>query len=120
MRAVGKWLTRLAVLDREEVARSFTPAPDKTDRRGFVSVVSVGPEERAGNFLPAANGDKTAPDEGRFRLAPADADRCHWPPWTEAEIETFVARVATFLRRGMSATDADDLAERLVLRDRDG
>jgi virulence-associated protein VagC len=50
----------------------------------------------------------------------AHADRCHSPQWDDAEIATFVARVALFVRRGMSATDADDLSERLVLRDRDG
>jgi len=55
-----------------------------------------------------------------YRLSSAEADRCHWPVWADAEIATFVGRVALFVRRGISTTDADDLAERLVLRDRDG
>ena len=55
-----------------------------------------------------------------YRLAPADADRCHAGGWDDAEIAGFVARVALFMRRGINATDADDLAERLTLRDRDG
>ena len=54
-----------------------------------------------------------------YRLAPADADRCHAGGWDDAEIARFVARVALFMRRGINATDADDLAERLTLRDRD-
>ena len=54
-----------------------------------------------------------------YRLAPADADRCHAGGWDDAETARFVARVALFMRRGINATDADDLAERLTLRDRD-
>lgn len=61
-----------------------------------------------------------APAPRPYRLPQGDADRCHYPQWNDAEIATFVARVALFLRRGMTGTDADDLAERLVLRDRDG
>ncbi len=55
-----------------------------------------------------------------YRLGQADADRCHSPHWDDAEIATFVARVSLFVRRGLPPTDADDLAERLVLRDREG
>lgn len=61
-----------------------------------------------------------APQPRPYRLRQADADRCHYPQWDGAEISAFVARVALFVRRGMTATDADDLAEGLVLRDRDG
>lgn len=53
-----------------------------------------------------------------YRLSATDADRCHAPCWTDAEITRFVARVSAFMRQGFSASDADDLAERLVLRDR--
>lgn len=54
-----------------------------------------------------------------YRLSLADADRCHAPCWNDAEIARFVARVGLFLRCRVNATDADDLAERMVLRDRD-
>ncbi len=54
----------------------------------------------------------------RFRLSPVDADRCHAGGWSDAEIAAFVGRHARLLSIGF--TDADDLAERLVLRDRDG
>ena len=65
---------------------------------------------------------KPAPESaGRpYRLSPAEADRCHAGAWDEGETALFVARVSLFLRRGVGAEDADDLAERLVLRDRDG
>jgi len=54
-----------------------------------------------------------------YRLNQIDADRCHWPAWSEREIRAFTARTVLFMRRGLSATDSDDLGERLVLRDRD-
>lgn len=52
-----------------------------------------------------------------YRLAQADAYASHAEPWNDAAIGRFVARVSLFMRRGISATDADDLAERLHLRD---
>lgn len=61
-----------------------------------------------------------SPASRMHALSPTAADRCHWPPWSEGEIATFVRRVSLFMRRGVSAPDADDLAEALVLRDRDG
>ena len=60
------------------------------------------------------------PPNRPYRLSQADGDRCHVEPWDDACIALFVARVGRFLRLGIDATDADDLAERLVLRDRDG
>jgi hypothetical protein len=52
-----------------------------------------------------------------YTLTRAEADAAHAEPWDEAAIARFVARVSRFLRMGMTATDADDLAERLHLRD---
>ena len=65
---------------------------------------------------------KPAPEPaGRpCRLSAAEADRCHAGAWDEGETGRFVVRVSLFLRRGVGGEDADDLAERLVLRDRDG
>jgi hypothetical protein len=42
------------------------------------------------------------------------------PAMYAAEIDTFTSRVLTFMRRGLGATAADDLADRLVIRDREG
>lgn len=61
-----------------------------------------------------------APTGRPYRLSASDADRCHAGAWDDGEIGRFVARVSLFLRRGVDAEDADDLAECLVLRDRDG
>lgn len=55
-----------------------------------------------------------------YKLTPAEADEAHRTPWDDAAIARFVARVALLMRRGYSATDADDLAERLHLRDVQG
>jgi len=60
------------------------------------------------------------PTRRPYRLTDAEADRCHAQPWDDAAIARFVARVGLFVRRGVNATDADDLAERLHLRDLEG
>lgn len=52
-----------------------------------------------------------------YKLTPAEADAAHAEPWNDAACARFVARVSLILRRGINATDADDLAERLHLRD---
>ena len=53
-----------------------------------------------------------------YRLTPEQGDRCHAPCWDDAEIDRFQKRHARFVRQGIADTDADDLAERLTLRDR--
>ena len=60
-----------------------------------------------------------APVARPYMLSRTDADRAHYPCWDDAEIETFTVRAMLFIRRGINATDADDLAKRLTLRDRD-
>jgi hypothetical protein len=55
-----------------------------------------------------------------YRLTKAEGDAAHAEPWDDAVCGRFVARVALFMRRGINATDADDLAERLHLRDVQG
>ena len=68
-----------------------------------------------------ANTVTTAPGQGRpHRLTMAEADRAHAEPWDDAACARFVARVTLFLRRRVEAEDADDIAERLHLRDVDG
>ena len=52
-----------------------------------------------------------------FRLPQEQADACHAQTWTHDEASTFVRRRAALLRRGLSEVDAEDLAERLHLRD---
>ncbi len=54
------------------------------------------------------------------KLTPAQSDAAHAEPWDDAAWARIVARVALFMRRGIDATDSDDLAERLHLRDAEG
>ena len=54
-----------------------------------------------------------------YRLTREQGDRCHAPCWDDAEIAALSARVRVLMRRGIGADDADDLAERLTLRDRE-
>lgn len=57
------------------------------------------------------------PQDRPHRLSQVESDVAHAQPWDEAACGRFAARVGLFLRRGIGATDADDLAERLHLRD---
>ena len=49
-------------------------------------------------------------------MTPEQGDECHEGCWNDAEIETFMARSTRFGARGR--VDAEHLAERLTLRDR--
>lgn len=50
-------------------------------------------------------------------MTPEQGEACHAGGWEDAEMEAFTARQGRFTRMGRTA-DADHLAERLVLRDR--
>ena len=79
----------------------------------------VWPPEGHGAACPAFTGRMpTAAADRPHKLTKDEADRCHAPCWNEAEITAFTARTARFAALGRA--DADDLAERLTLRDRDG
>lgn len=63
----------------------------------------------------------SAPEHARpHKLTNEQAARSHARPWDDEACGRFVARVGRFLRLGINATDADDLSERLHLRDIDG
>lgn len=50
-------------------------------------------------------------------MTPEQGDKCHAGGWDDAEIDVFTAREARFIRMGRAA-DAEHLAERMTLRDR--
>lgn len=52
-------------------------------------------------------------------MTAAQGDDCHSPCWTEAEMGTFAERSNRAMRLGLSPLDAEYIAERLTLRDRD-
>lgn len=68
-------------------------------------------------FMPSLEGPGKA-TERPYKLTPSEGDACHAPSWDDAEIARFTARVQRFARQGIGADDADDLDERLTLRDR--
>jgi hypothetical protein len=77
----------------------------------------VWPPEGHGAACPAFIGKMpTAAADRPHRLTNDEADRCHAPCWDDAEIAAFTARTERFALLGRA--DADDLAERLTLRDR--
>ena len=55
---------------------------------------------------------------GNPLMTPEQGDDCHAGGWDDAEIERFLVREARFTRLGRVA-DAEHLAERLTLRDRE-
>ena len=55
---------------------------------------------------------------GNPLMTPEQGDDCHAGGWNDAEIEVFMVREARFMRLGR-VTDAEHLAERLTLRDRE-
>lgn len=63
----------------------------------------------------------TTPKQAANNPAP-DPDQWCWPhtqAMNTAEIDTFTGRLATFTDRGLTMADAEALADRLVVRDRE-
>ena len=79
----------------------------------------VWPPEGHGAACPAFIGKiPTVAADRPHRLTSYEADSCHAPCRDDAEIAAFTARTERFALLGRA--DADDLAERLTLRDREG
>jgi hypothetical protein len=88
-----------------------------TDIDGSKVAVVAGHARDSANRLTVAPPQLIDPLTRRYSLAQADTDAAHAGPWDGAAIARFVARMSLFMRRGVNAIDADDLAERLHLRD---
>ena len=103
-----KWLQRL-----KSATTTNTDATKPTEP-GFVGSVAcpVAPSEKfSASQQPPAN------------EASADPDRWCWPhgpAMNTTEIDTFTARLARFTDKGVSYDDAERLADKLVIRDREG
>lgn len=94
-----------------------TNPPDRKQWRGF----SQDSQDSQGATRAKASPDpwqkRTEPVSRPYRLPQAAGDAAHADPWDDATIARFQARVTTIRRRGFTEEDADDLAERLHLRD---
>lgn len=101
------WLARL-----KKISTPPELEPTEPTEPGFVGFVApdMAHTPKTGGNSPAAN--YPAPDSNRW---------C-WPhssAMNGAEIETFTARLTRFTDKGLRLDDADDLADKLVRRDRD-
>lgn len=102
------WLTRVKNEDsiKRDATKATEPTP-KAENGGFVGFVAYKPRGTE-NLTPASDASKSL---GTWSSGTA---------WNAAEIETFERRLALFTDRGLTLTDAEALAERLLARDRDG
>lgn len=101
------WLARLKKIDT-----GTETDPTKPTKPGFVGFVAPipAPVQKNEGAAEAAN-DQTP-----------DPDRWCWPhtqAMNTTEIDTFTGRLATLTDRGMCMADAEALADRLVVRDRE-
>ncbi len=81
------------------------------------SVSSVPPlHVSANDDVGACDAGKPARRSGNPYMTPEQGDECHEGGWDDAEIESFIARSTRLSARGRA--DAEHLAERLTLRDR--
>ena len=108
------WLARLKKIEiaPEWDATEPTKPIHEPENRGFVGFVApdMAHTPKTGADLLAAND----PAE--------DPDRWCWPhtvAMNTREIDTFTARLAQFTDKGLGLDDADELADKLVKRDRD-
>ncbi len=122
-------------------ATPATPATDKPDFPPTVATVATvavanAPNTAASDAADAGPATLPAGTPDRLRAASlaldavilasdiaADPDRWCWPQSTAlntAEIDTFTARLSRFTDRGLIVAFAESLADKLVIRDREG
>ena len=102
-------MTWLARLKKQKAPDTHPTEPTKPGFVGFVGT-PTGHIQKIEGGSPAAN--DPAPD----------LDRWCWPhstAMTGAEIDTFTARVIGFTDKGVTPTDGEALADKLVTRDRE-
>jgi hypothetical protein len=101
-----KWLARLK---KQKGPGTHPTEPTKPGFVGFVGTLQGHAQEIRGRAAPA---NDPAPDP----------DRWSWPhsvAMNGREIDTFMARLARFTDRGLDLLDAEGLADKLVIRDRE-
>jgi len=123
---------------KAELALNLGEGADRTDESRVSSVTSASSTGSARNqpilsaissvlsVTPAAlsaiddvepvSSPTPAHRSGNPYLTPEQGDECHEGCWDDAEIEIFIARSTRFIAMGRA--DAEHLAERLTLRDR--
>ncbi len=116
---MGRWLARLKnEIAPDTPATKPTKPPEGDQKAGYVGFVAHPPalSQKIGvvdSVKPVAANDEPAIDPNRW---------C-WPHSTamnSAEIDLFLSRLARFTDKGLSYGDAERMAEKLVIRDREG
>lgn len=115
------WLARarLAITNKRP---DCTPKTGETEVLGVLGVplALVCDEPRPARSPEPGPAAETRGAEIRpYMLTAAQLARAHASPWEDAAIARFQARARRFLQRGHPEQDAEDLAERLHLRDID-
>lgn len=102
---------------RAELGVSIARGTARTDKSPVSSVSSAAPEHipASCDTSPCAAAEP-ARRSGNPYMTPEQGDECHQGGWDDAEIEVFLARSTRLRARGRA--DAEHLAERLTLRDR--
>jgi hypothetical protein len=103
-----KWLTRVknANAPGTGATKATKPAPEPQNE-GSVGFVAY-PAGESEKFTPASDAQK---NPGTWPSGTA---------WNAEEVDTFDQRLALFTDRGLSLKEAEELAELLLARDRDG
>lgn len=113
------WLARL----KSETASDIhaTKPPQEDEATGFVGFVAPVPAPMQKTSVTAEAANDAVP--GGNEALQSDPDRWCWPhseAMTGREIDSFSARLARFIAKGVGKEDSEWLADRLVIRDRDG
>ena len=106
------WRDKVRAAEQVQIWKA-SPTSEPTETTKRVSVVFVG--ANSGEAAPIQT--PTVIPQRPYQLTREQADEAHAQPWDDVVIEHFVARVTRLIRLGLNVTDADDLAERLHLRD---
>ena len=89
-----------------------------TEAEGFG--IAWPPATHAATCLAYGGKAPVQAQERPYKLTPAQGDAEHAEAWDDAAIACLQARVQHLVRMDFATDDADDLGERLTLRDRDG
>lgn len=113
------WLDRLKNETHAEThAREPRQPPQGEEKTGFLGSLAYPPAP-----LQKIEGAEPANDPAPALDTVQDPDRWNWPnspAMNAAEVDTFVGRLARFTDRGLIVPVAEALADKLVIRDREG
>ena len=102
-----KWLARLKKIEIAPEVQATEPT--KPGFVGFVAPISAGVEKKGGESAAA---NDPAPDADRWC-------RPHSTAMNRAQIDPFTVRLLRFTDKGLTVTNGEALADKLVLRDRE-